>query len=57
MAYDPPCPSGHGHSYRFTIYALRTTLNLPNGTPLQTVLMAIAAATIGRGRIVVTAHP
>lgn len=57
MAYDPPCPSGNSHSYRFTIYALRTTLNLPNGAPLQTVLMAVAAATIGRGRIVVTAHP
>ena len=25
--YDAPCPSGHRHSYRFTIYALRTTLN------------------------------
>jgi len=55
--YDPPCPTGHSHSYRFTIYALRTTLNLPNGTPLQTALMAISAATIGRGRIAVTAYP
>ena len=21
-AYDPPCPGGHSHSYRFTVYAL-----------------------------------
>ena len=55
--YDAPCPSGHPHSYRFTIYALSTTLNLTNGAPLQSVWTAIAAATIGRGRIVVTGNP
>ena len=54
--YDAPCPSGHRHSYRFTIYALRTTLNLPNGAPLQSAWTAIAAATIGRGRITVTGN-
>ena len=56
-AYDAPCPRGRPHSYRFTIYALNTTLKLPNGAPLQTVWTAIAAATIGRGRIVVTGNP
>jgi Raf kinase inhibitor-like YbhB/YbcL family protein len=56
-AYDPPCPGAHSHSYRFTVYALRTTLNLANGAPLQAVVTAIAAATIGRGRIVVTWNP
>ena len=55
--YDAPCPNGHRHSYRFTIYALRTTLNLPNGAPLESVWTAIAAATIGRGRITVTGNP
>ncbi len=55
--YDPPCPNGHRHSYRFTVYALRTTLTLPNGAPLQSVWTAIAAATIGRGRIVVSGGP
>ena len=55
--YDPPCPRGRRHSYRFTIYALNTALKLPNGAPLQTVWTAIAAATIGRGRIVVTGNP
>ena len=55
--YDPPCPGSHSHSYRFTVYALNTTLNLANGASLTTVLTAIAAATIGRGRIVVTGNP
>ena len=56
-AYDAPCPHGRPHSYRFTVYALNTTLKLPNGAPLQSVWTAIAAATIGRGRIVVTGNP
>jgi Raf kinase inhibitor-like YbhB/YbcL family protein len=55
-AYDAPCPSSHAHSYRFTVYALRRVLQLPNGAPLLSVWAAIAAATIGRGRIVVTGH-
>ena len=55
--YDPPCPQGRPHSYRFTVYALNTTLKLPTGAPLQSVWTAIAAATIGRGRIVVTGNP
>jgi len=55
--YDAPCPAGHRHSYRFTVYALNTTLDLPNGAPLQAVWTAISAATIGRGRIVVSGNP
>ena len=55
--YDPPCPQGRPHSYRFTVYALNTTLKLPSGAPLKSVWTAIAAATIGRGRIVVTGNP
>lgn len=57
VGYDPPCPNGHPHQYRFTVYALNTDLNLPAGAPLQTVWTAIAAATIGRGRIPVTGNP
>jgi Raf kinase inhibitor-like YbhB/YbcL family protein len=53
--YDPPCPGPRGHSYRFTVYALNTVLNLPDGAPLQDAWQAIAAATIGRGRLVVNA--
>lgn len=56
-SYDAPCPNGHGHMYRFTVYALNTVLNLGNGAPLQSVWPEIAAATIGRGRIVVTGLP
>ncbi len=56
VGYDPPCPS-HRHMYRFTVYALRTSLNLPNGAPVREVWPAIAAATIGRGRIIVTGNP
>jgi Raf kinase inhibitor-like YbhB/YbcL family protein len=53
--YDPPCPGPGGHSYRFTVYALNKVLNLPNGTSLQSAWQAIAAATIGRGRLPVSA--
>jgi Raf kinase inhibitor-like YbhB/YbcL family protein len=56
-AYDAPCPAGRPHSYRFTVYALNTTLSLPAGAPLQAAWTAIAAATIGRGRITVTVNP
>ena len=55
--YDAPCPGSHPHSYRFTVYALNKTLALPNGAPLLSVWHAIAAATIGRGRIVVSTSP
>ena len=55
--YDAPCPGAHPHSFRFTVYALKRDLALPNGAPLLTAWTAIAAATIGRGRIVVTGEP
>ena len=57
MTYDAPCPSGHSHSYRFTVYALNCDVTLPSGAPLLPVWTAIADATIGRGRIVVTGYP
>lgn len=53
--YDAPCPGPGGHTYRFTVYALNTVLKLPNGTSLQSAWRAIAAATIGRGRLPVSA--
>jgi Raf kinase inhibitor-like YbhB/YbcL family protein len=53
--YDAPCPGPGGHGYRFTVYALDKVLNLPNGTSLQSAWQAIAAATIGRGRLPVSA--
>ena len=57
MTYDAPCPTGHSHAYRFTVYALNRDVSLPNGAPLLAVWTAIADATIGRGRIVVTGYP
>ena len=56
-AYAPPCPGAQSHSYRFTVYALDKTINLPNGTSLQSAWSAIAAATIGRGRLTASATP
>jgi Raf kinase inhibitor-like YbhB/YbcL family protein len=53
--YDAPCPGPGGHGYRFTVYALNTMLRLPNGTSLESAWQAIAAATIGRGRLAVNA--
>ncbi len=54
-SYDPPCPGLLGHVYRFTVYALNTVLHLPDGTSLTSAWPAIAAATIGRGRMTVKA--
>lgn len=54
-SYGPPCPGQRGHTYRFTVYALNTVLHLPNGTSLTSAWTAIAGATIGRGRLTVTA--
>jgi Raf kinase inhibitor-like YbhB/YbcL family protein len=55
--YDAPCPGQQGHSYRITVYALNRWLKLPNGTSLLSAWQAIAAATIGRGRLTVSATP
>jgi len=53
--YEAPCPGPGGHGYRFTVYALNRMLKLPNGTSLMPAWQAIAAATIGRGRLPVNA--
>jgi Raf kinase inhibitor-like YbhB/YbcL family protein len=54
-AYDPPCPGARVHAYRFTVYALNKTIDLPNGTSLESAWMAIAAAAIGHGRLTANA--
>lgn len=53
--YDPPCPGSQGHGYRVWVYALNKMLSLPNGTSLLSAWQAIAAATVGRGLLPVTA--
>lgn len=50
--YLPPCPPrGERHRYRFTIYALKEKVSLPQGAPLKTAVPVLAKNTIGRGRI------
>jgi Raf kinase inhibitor-like YbhB/YbcL family protein len=56
-SYHAPCPNGHSHAYRFTVYALNRQLSLPNGAPLLKVWTEIGQATIGRGRIVALGYP
>jgi Raf kinase inhibitor-like YbhB/YbcL family protein len=57
IGYEPPCPGTTSHTYRFTVYALNTMLNLPDGTSLESAWRAIAAAAIpgGRGRTTASA--
>jgi len=49
--YDPPCPQGKGHAYRFTVYALNAWINLPNGVGLRAAWSAIARHVIASGRL------
>lgn len=56
-AYDPPCPRNDEHSYRFTVYALGSSISLPNGTSLTSAWTAIARTAIARGRLSVNVKP
>jgi Raf kinase inhibitor-like YbhB/YbcL family protein len=49
-----PCPPGGAtpHHYQFTLYALRTTLDQPDGAGADAVRAAVAAAALARGRLV-----
>ncbi len=50
--YSPPCPpKGEFHRYRFTVYALRDRVRLPNGARLDKVLAEIAERVVSRGRM------
>lgn len=55
--YTAPCPDAPGHGYRFTVYALRSMLNLPNGASTLSAWTAIANTALARGRIPVRASP
>lgn len=57
IGYDPPCPAGRAHYYRFTVYALGSALRLANGVGLKTAWSAIADAAIARGRLPAAATP
>ncbi len=56
-SYQAPCPKGHWHQYRFTVYALNAWINLPNGETLNKVWSAIASHVIAAGRLTVRAYP
>jgi Raf kinase inhibitor-like YbhB/YbcL family protein len=49
-----PCPPGGAapHHYEFTLYAVRTTLDQPDGAGADAVRSAVAAAALARGRLV-----
>jgi Raf kinase inhibitor-like YbhB/YbcL family protein len=49
--YDGPCPPSGTHHYRFTVYALGHTLDLPVGATLDQSLRAIDEATVARGQL------
>jgi Raf kinase inhibitor-like YbhB/YbcL family protein len=50
-SFDPPCPVGGSHMYRFTVYALDSVLSQRNGAQLGLTLQAIARHAIARGRL------
>jgi Raf kinase inhibitor-like YbhB/YbcL family protein len=53
VKYKPPCPAGE-HQYRFTVYALNSSLGLPPGAGLQAAWTAIATHAVARGRLTAT---
>ena len=57
--YDPPCPKGSWHNYRFTIYALNTFFGsrLPAHPQLLQAWTTIAQHVIARGTLTARALP
>jgi Raf kinase inhibitor-like YbhB/YbcL family protein len=53
--YDAPCPTRTSHEYRFTVYALNSVIDLPNGAGLRAVWSAIASHVIAAGRLTASA--
>ncbi|QRN80008.1 MAG: YbhB/YbcL family Raf kinase inhibitor-like protein [Nocardiopsis sp. BM-2018] len=56
-AYGAPCPEeGDVHEYRFTVYALDGTLDLPEGAALSLTLDGIAEQAVARGTLVTSSE-
>jgi Raf kinase inhibitor-like YbhB/YbcL family protein len=57
--YSAPCPRGKSHDYRFTIYALNTSIgaSLPASPRLLQALTTIAPHVTARGTVTVRALP
>jgi len=54
-AYDGPCPPGGStHDYRFTVYALGSTIDEADGASADDAIAAIEDAAIARGRLTAT---
>lgn len=49
--YTGPCPPSGTHHYRFTIYAERATLKLPDGAALGEALSEVKRNAVGSGRL------
>jgi Raf kinase inhibitor-like YbhB/YbcL family protein len=58
-SYDPPCPKGSPHTYRFTVYALNTFFGsmLPRSPQLLLAWTTIAKHVLARGTLPVVARP
>jgi Raf kinase inhibitor-like YbhB/YbcL family protein len=56
LTYGGPCPPDNdpAHRYVFTLYALRATLDLPDGAPPTDLRAAIARAASAQGRLTFT---
>lgn len=49
--YTPPCPDEGVHHYRFSVYALDSSLTLPDDATLEAALDAIPHHAIAHGRL------
>lgn len=57
-SYSAPCPEeGAEYEYRFTVYALRGEVDLPEGAALAQSLEAIADQALARGSLITTNAP
>jgi phosphatidylethanolamine-binding protein (PEBP) family uncharacterized protein len=56
-SYDPPCPVGTWHQYRFTVYALNAVIRLQSGVGLRVAWSAIASHVVATGRLTARAYP
>jgi Raf kinase inhibitor-like YbhB/YbcL family protein len=49
--WSPPCPPGGTHHYRFSVYALRSPVQLPGTASVADAMDAIGSATLAWGRL------
>jgi Raf kinase inhibitor-like YbhB/YbcL family protein len=49
VGWTPPCPPGGTHHYRFTVYALGSPVDLPDGAATEDAVRAVRDASIAQG--------